>query len=81
VHKKCTLRFIRFYTELGNYYASIRDEIKKLQAANKPDDDVLVYLKLAAILKNIVALQNVKQSIENKISGLLLVLQFAMTEK
>ena len=52
-------RFTWFYTEVGNYYAMIRDEINQMQIEAKPTDDVDIYLKLATILKNVVALQTV----------------------
>ena len=50
-------RFNWFYTELGNYYGLIRDEVNVL--SGEAADEVLIYLKLATILKNIVALQTV----------------------
>lgn len=49
-------RFTRFYTDLKNY-ALIRDEVSILQGTEL--DDNIIYLKLATILKNVVALQTV----------------------
>ncbi|MDR1090344.1 MAG: SusD/RagB family nutrient-binding outer membrane lipoprotein [Prevotella sp.] len=51
-------RFSRFYTDLTNY-GLIRDEIKELEKYGNPTDDVVIYLRLATILKNVVALQTV----------------------
>ena len=50
-------RFSWFYTELGNYYGLIRDEVKNL-SGNEADDNE-IYFRLATVLKNVVALQTV----------------------
>lgn len=49
-------RFTRFYTELNNY-SLIRDEVDVLSGTAY--DDAVIYVKLATILKNVVALQTV----------------------
>ena len=49
-------KFSRFYTDLKNY-GLIRDEVATLEGADF--DDNIIYLKLATILKNVVALQTV----------------------
>ena len=50
-------RFNWFYTQIGNYYAMIRDEVDA--ATGSEADDVVIYLQLATVLKNIIALQTV----------------------
>ena len=50
-------RFNWFYTQLGNYYGMIRDEVNAV--SGEEADDVVIYFKLATILKNVVALQTV----------------------
>jgi hypothetical protein len=49
-------RFERFYTDLTNY-GLIRDEIMTLEGAEY--DNAVIYLRLATVLKDIVALQTV----------------------
>jgi hypothetical protein len=49
-------KFERFYTEMNNY-GLIRDEVAAMEGANY--DDNVIYLKLATVLKNVIALQTV----------------------
>ncbi|MDR2145429.1 MAG: SusD/RagB family nutrient-binding outer membrane lipoprotein [Tannerella sp.] len=49
-------RFERFYTDMNNY-GLIRDELAVMETADY--DNNLVYLRLATVLKNIIALQTV----------------------
>jgi hypothetical protein len=51
-------RFSKFYTDLTNYML-IGDEIKAAQTLDKSTDDIIIYQRLATILKDIVALQTV----------------------
>jgi len=50
-------RFSRYYTELGNYYGLIRDEVNSLDGSDA--DDNVIFYRLATVLKNVVALQTV----------------------
>lgn len=52
----CQNRFNWFYTDLTNY-GDIRDEIDKL--SGEEYDNTIIYLKLATVLKDVVALQTV----------------------
>jgi hypothetical protein len=51
-------RFSKVYLDLTNY-GLIRDEIKELEKYGNSTDDVLIYLRLATILKDVVALHSV----------------------
>lgn len=52
----CQNRFNWFYTDLTNY-ADIRDEVNKL--SGEEYNNTIIYLKLATVLKDVVALQTV----------------------
>lgn len=51
-------RFSNFYTDLTNY-GLIRDEIKDVEKLGNPTKEIIIYLRLATILKDVVALQTV----------------------